>query len=227
MEADAERVVWVPFGRLVPWRERFDRLHPDSVWTVDSDSPRATENDETAPFATLLRVHSSDGTRARFDAPVGPPGAASFEAVVELLARPWHTGLLLVRRGGYAIGRLDGPTLSGSSVGRRHVQGRTKAGGWSQQRFARRRANQAQVAFDAAAGHAVEILARGGPALAALGVGGDRQALAAILTEPALSRVAAVPQVWLESSGDPNRAALTQAADRLRSLRVTLVDPVG
>ena len=45
-----------------------------------------------------------------------------------------------------------------SKVGQRHVQGRTKAGGQSQQRFARRRDNQARAAYEAAAEHAARIL---------------------------------------------------------------------
>ena len=47
-------------------------------------------------------------------------------------------------------------------IGQRHVQGRTKAGGQSQQRFARRRDNQARQAYEAAADHAARIL-RPGP----------------------------------------------------------------
>ena len=52
------------------------------------------------------------------------------------------------------------------------MQGRTKAGGQSQQRFARRRDNQARQAFEAAADHAARIL-RPGP----LVTGGDHAAV--------------------------------------------------
>ena len=62
--------------------------------------------------------------------------------------------MLLVRKGGFAIARLAAPTTTDSKVGQRHVQGRTKAGGQSQQRFARRRDNQARQAYEAAAEHA-------------------------------------------------------------------------
>ena len=58
--------------------------------------------------------------------------------------RDW--GVLLVRKGGFAVARLAGSEVVASKVGQRHVQGRTKAGGQSQQRFARRRENQARVA---------------------------------------------------------------------------------
>ena len=78
--------------------------------------------------------------RERFDAnnPDGPQrvvGVARFD----------HDPLavVLVRRGGYAVGVASGDRLTAHKVGTRYVQSRTAAGGWSQQRFARRRANQA------------------------------------------------------------------------------------
>ena len=66
--------------------------------------------------------------------------------------------MLLVRKGGFAVARLAGDAIEESKVGQRHVQGRTKAGGQSQQRFARRRDNQARQAYEAAADHAARIL---------------------------------------------------------------------
>ena len=43
---------------------------------------------------------------------------------------------------------VRGTEVVSSMVGRRHVQGKTKAGGQSQQRFARRRDNQARQAYE-------------------------------------------------------------------------------
>ena len=51
-----------------------------------------------------------------------------------------------------------GGRLTAHKVGTRYVQSRTAAGGWSQQRFARRRANQADGLVGAAAEHAVRLL---------------------------------------------------------------------
>src|SRR5215472_10270806 len=58
-------------------------------------------------------------------------------------------GVLLVRLGGYAAGVFQGtePILVASKVGSRLVHGRSAAGGQSQQRFARRRENQARQAL--------------------------------------------------------------------------------
>jgi len=87
----------------------------------------------------------------------GPADPAAF---VEAAAAPTDWGVLLVRKGGFAVARLNGTTVTASKVGKRHVQGRTKAGGWSQQRFARRRDNQARAALEAADAHAARILDR-------------------------------------------------------------------
>jgi len=84
-------------------------------------------------------------------------------------------GVLLVRRGGCGAGVFQGTKLLNSKVGSRHVQGRSKAGGRSQQRFARRRECQARVAFDAA----VRILLLQARTFDALICGGDRTAVGA------------------------------------------------
>ena len=98
--------------------------------------------------------------RLPFDATYdGPADAAAFAGAVTL---PADWGLLLVRKGGFAVARLAGERLVDSKVGQRHVQGRTKAGGQSQQRFARRRGNQARQAYEAAADHAARLLGEGG-----------------------------------------------------------------
>ena len=86
----------------------------------------------------------------------GAPEAAAF---AEAAVPPPDWGVLLVRKGGFAVARLRAAAIVASKVGKRHVQGRTKAGGWSQQRFARRRDNQARAALEAADEHAARILA--------------------------------------------------------------------
>ena len=74
---------------------------------------------------------------------------------------PDPLGVVLVRRGGYACALVSGGSVAESKVGTRHVQSRTAAGGWSQQRFARRRGNQADALVEAVAGHALRILLAG------------------------------------------------------------------
>ena len=126
--------------------------------------------------------------------------------------------MLLVRKGGFAIARLHGPEIVESKVGRRHVQGRTKAGGQSQQRFARRRGNQARVAFEAAADHAARILER----VDVVVTGGDHAAIEAVLADRRLARLDVVPPFL--ATPDPRRAVLEQAVVDAGCVAVTVVN---
>ena len=88
-------------------------------------------------------------------------------------------GVLLIRRGGYAVGLARGAAFADSKVGTRHVQSRTAAGGWSQQRFARRRGNQADELVRAVTEHTLRILPSG--SVEGLVVGGDKALVRAVL----------------------------------------------
>ena len=128
--------------------------------------------------------------------------------------------VLLIRRGGYAVGLARGSAFTDSKVGTRHVQSRTAAGGWSQQRFARRRGNQADELVRAVAEHALRILPRGIPA--ALVVGGDKALVRAVLEDPRLAHLDPLPRRELYDLPDPRRAVLVEALKRGRAVRVTL-----
>ena len=142
-------------------------------------------------------------------------------------------GVVLVRRGGYAVGLArDGRFLS-SKVGTRYVQSRTAAGGWSQQRFARRRGNQADALADAVAEHALRILLGGnespGPGApdvpTGLVVGGDRTLVGQVLTDSRLRAVADRPRRELFDLPDPRRDVLDKALERGRAVRIHLTEP--
>lgn len=149
----------------------------------------------------------------RYDA---APTAADFAAAA---VPPSDWGLLLVRKGGFAVARLHGGSIVASKVGQRHVQGRTKAGGQSQQRFARRRSNQARVAYEAAADHAARILtADGGPGLVV--TGGDVGAIRAVLDD---GRLAALPIAGQRLPiPDPRRRVLEQAVSDAAAILVSV-----
>ncbi|MGI8577817.1 MAG: acVLRF1 family peptidyl-tRNA hydrolase [Nocardioidaceae bacterium] len=200
----------VPFGRVSGWIRRYDAAHPGTTWTVSADSVAAA---------------SPDGTTIAFAVPMGPLEERSVAGLVSHLAAPWQVGVVLVRRGGFAVARVVGPDLVTDKVGKRHVQGKTKAGGWSQHRFANRRDNQARAAFDAAAGHVERILLPDAKAIDLLALGGDRRALAAVLAHRTLAALAARPQRWLGGVPDPSRAVLLQAIERARSVEITITDP--
>ncbi|MDV3220073.1 acVLRF1 family peptidyl-tRNA hydrolase [Intrasporangium sp.] len=142
-------------------------------------------------------------------------------------------GVVLVRRGGYAVGLAVGSRLTATKVSTRHVQSRTAAGGWSQQRFARRRGKQADELVGAVVTHARRILlgddesprkdADGVPK--GLVVGGDRALVREVLGAPALRALRGLPMRELYDLGDPRRDVLESALRRGRAYRIELTEP--
>ncbi|HET8604250.1 MAG TPA: acVLRF1 family peptidyl-tRNA hydrolase [Marmoricola sp.] len=199
--------VLVPAGRLARWIENFTDRHGGCALAVDGGRLTGRAPDGSHFAAALPFDRSYDG----------PPAPGPF---IEAAACPADWGLLLVRKGGFGIGRLHGARLVDSKIGQRHVQGRTKAGGQSQQRFARRRDNQARAAYEAAADHASRLLV-GAPVLVC---GGDRAAVDAVLGDPRLRRLAAVTvEPWL-AVPDPRRAVLERAVVDAGSVRMAVTN---
>jgi len=132
--------------------------------------------------------------------------------------------LVLVRRGGYAVGLAVEGRLTAHKCGTRYVQSRTAAGGWSQQRFARRRGNQADELVRGVAEHAVRLL----PATAGvqgLVVGGDRTLARDVLADPRLAHLDGLPRRELYDVSDPKLAVLQEAVRRARAVWVDLDEP--
>ncbi len=163
-----------------------------------------------------LRGDAADGSWFAAAPPLSVPydGPADVGGFLEACAAPPDWGILLVRKGGFAIARVSGTTIGDSKVGQRHVQGRTKAGGQSQQRFARRRDNQARAAYEAAADHARRLLT-GVPVLV---VGGDRTAVDQVLDD--LRRVVPAPVGDFLAVPDPRRGVLESAVVTACSVRI-------
>jgi hypothetical protein len=151
--------------------------------------------------------------------------AATLDGFVAAVQAPRLTGLLLVRRGGFAVGVASGARLVDSKVGRRHVQGRTKAGGWSQQRYARRRDAQARDAFAAAADAAARVLLPRAADLEVLAPGGDRAAVSAVLDDPRLGPLRELPTARFLGVPDPRRGVLEDAVHRCRAVAAHVHDP--
>jgi hypothetical protein len=201
--------VLVPAERVVRWFDNFAARHGDVSCLVAGG---------------LLHVSAADGSSAHAALPFARSydGPATPDALAGAVAAPTRWGVLLVRKGGFAVATVAGLRVLESKVGQRHVQGRTKAGGQSQQRFARRRDNQARQAYEAAAGHAARVLT--GP-LAALVCGGDRTGVEQVLEDPRLRAVAALRVgPWL-AVPDPRRGVLEQAVRDASSVAVTVSDP--
>jgi hypothetical protein len=171
--ADARRLT-VASRRLPKWLDGFADRH-GGLTTVAS--------------AEQVQVSAADGSRVWIEVPFQPwepPTSRPLTALQLHLARSRRVGVLLVRRGGHAAGVFNGTELISSKVGTSYVQGTTKAGGWSQQRYARRRANQSRTAFADAAEVAVRILLPERGRLDALICGGDHAAVDAALADPRL-----------------------------------------
>ena len=196
-------VVLVPAARCRRWVDNFAERHGGVELGVGGGVLSGAAPDGSAFTAALP-----------FAAPYAGP--AEVDAFVTSMTVPDAWGVLLVRKGGFAIARLEGRETTASKVGQRHVQGRTKAGGQSQQRFARRRDNQARQAYEAAADHAARILTS---PVRALVTGGDHGAVEAVLEDPRLAslRDRVVPP-WL-AVPDPRRSALEQAVAEATSAR--------
>jgi hypothetical protein len=158
-----------------------------------------------------------DGWLERFAAN-NPDGPQRVSGVAHFDHDP--LAVLLVRRGGYAVGTAVGDRLTAHKVGTRYVQSRTAAGGWSQQRFARRRANQADGLVDAAAEHAVRLLTGTHPAGVVLG--GDKALVATLLEHPRLAGIRDLPRRELYDLPDPRLDVLRRALERGRAVRVTI-----
>ena len=131
--------------------------------------------------------------------------------------------VLLVRRGGYACAVVRDGRVVASKVGTRYVQGRTAAGGWSQQRFARRRAKQTDELAGAAADVAVRVLA--GSDAACVATGGDRPLVDRVLADPRLRALAGLPRGPHLQVGDPRADVVRALPDLLSRVSVTLVEP--
>lgn len=153
----------------------------------------------------------------------GPIGLGEMEGLADWATPPSHLALILVRRGGYAVGVGKGPELVTHKVGTRYVQSRTAAGGWSQHRFARRRDNQADALVISVVDHTRRVVL---PSPAdALVVGGDKTLVRDVLADPRLARLAQLPRRELFDLPDPKLVVLKQALRRGRAVLIALAEP--
>ncbi len=247
-------------GRFPGWVTSFGGRHgagPDAPLGVAVTSADVTF---TAPDGAVAECHPPfppvPGLAAGLAA--GPGGyAEAARAVADHAMRPRTVGVLLVRLGGYAAGVFTGspPRLADWKTGSRPVHGRSAAGGWSQQRFARRREKQAGEALQAAADAAVmvfspwggdsggrrgvsrersgdAITARGGdarsrrePQLDAVVLGGDKRAIADLAGDQRLAPYLALATGRFLTVPDPRRAVLEDAPRLFLAVRIRLTEP--
>jgi Actinobacteria/chloroflexi VLRF1 release factor len=203
------RRVEVPPERLEAWVQGFAGRHGAVLTTRQ---------------ARAVRLAGADGAVAAIEVPFPPlPEDAS---LVGHAMRPRRVGLVLVRRGGFAAGIAEGGRLSSGRTGTRHVQGRSAAGGWSQQRFARRRARQTEQLVAAATRLVVDQLVPEVATLDGVLTGGDRLLLRRVLAADAALPLAPLLLDRLLEVPDPRRAVLEEAAARARFVVIDVTDPV-
>ncbi len=202
------RTVSVPAARLPRWIDGFAERHGGSSTSLRDG---------------VLHLVGADGATATITAPypVTAADASEFATAVQRIPR---TGVVLIRRGGFAAAIVEGDAVIASDVGKRHVQGRTAAGGWSQQRFARRRDKQVHELVEAAADYVARIIV---PALPVdyLATGGDKPLVDEVLADPRLRPLATTRRGPHLDVPDPRRDVVTSLPERLSTLRIDLVDP--
>ena len=173
-----------------------------------------------------VRITCADTTTVSLRAPFAwTPGPALLTGFTAAVREPHTAAVLLVRRGRWAVGVFTGTALVVSKVDARLVQGRTAAGGQSQQRFARRRANQADAVVDHAIETAVRVLLPHAATVEALFTGGDRGLGEEVLADPRLRALAELRSERALDVGEPTKAVLLETPAQFRAVAVHIREP--
>lgn len=209
------RTVYVPAARIERWLETYTTRHGAGPVTLDG---------------TDVVVAATDGATARLSL-LWPGITIGADPLADLLqaARVRHRlGLIAVRADGHAVGLWDGGQVVHATRKGHYVQSRTAAGGWSQQRYARRRENQAKAAYESAARDVAAIIEPAVGALDGVLAAGNPAAITAVLGDPRCRRTsalaAAVPLDRLELRST-SREALTELAERFCSIVIGIDEP--
>jgi VLRF1 release factor-like protein len=222
--AGGGRAVEVEPERLPGWFDRFAARHSGLV--------------AVAGTARCVRIRAADGASAEVEVPFGglPPATPSLDpgdpgavlaALHAHLAQRRRVGIVLVRLGGYSIGVAVDGVVEASTTGARPVHGRTRKGGSSSGRFARRRENQARVALDSAADATARLLLPRADALDAVVLGGDAAALAELRADRRLAALLDRAEPRVLDVPEPRRAVLDEAARRARSVEIVVREPLS
>ena len=187
----AKRTALVSAARLPGWADRFAAGHGHVVEDFDD--------------AGLL-LRAADGVTALLRAPWpadGRPGRGQNELqrLASLAAQERGLGMVLVRRGGYAVAAATGTTVLASKSGNRFIDARSTA----------------EHAARIFAAHVVEYIVPGG----------DRALVDQVLAQPALKAFTGRTRLPFLDIQDIKAAALQKAATDACSVRITVTDPMG
>ena len=224
------RFLEVAGGRLPGWVQRYVVARRGAVRAVVTTTGFDLVGDDGSMASLALlepggwvagRQAADTAVGAGADAVKAAVSAEDLAALLSAEAQSSRTLLVcLVRRGGWSVGVVrDGDVLTGKT-GRRSVQGTTAAGGWSQQRFARRRGGQTDKLADDASTALVRMMEQA-PGATGVVVGGDRRLAESVLAgTPAQT----LPVLGPIEVGEPRRVDLDTAATRVLAVRVTVHD---
>lgn len=201
------RTVRVDPARLPRWLSGFAERHGPT---------------EVAADANLVQFTAEDGATAAVRVPFPPLLDRTSAGLVAHAAQERTVGALLIRRGGVAVGVFEGRRLAASKIETAYVQGRTKAGGWSQQRYARRRGNQARKLGETAAELMVALVLPRIDQLTAVATGGDRTSVEAVLDDPRMSTLRRLALDRVYPVADPRLIVLEQFPDQFLAIEIEL-----
>lgn len=209
------RAVEVEPHRLRGWFDRFADGHGGA---------HATEID-----ARRVRVRAVDGAVAAVSVPFadlstphGERPGLDVTPLVDHVCADRRIGLVLVRLGAHSVGIARDGRVETSSTDRHLVHGRNKAGGWSQQRFARRREGQSRRSLQAAADAVARVLLPESDELDGLVLGGDRKALTEVAADQRVSALLDRAEPRVLDVAEPRRAVLDEAARRAFAVEVEI-----
>ncbi|QDP98052.1 hypothetical protein FOE78_21030 [Microlunatus elymi] len=208
--AAESRKISIERSRLLRWLQNFAVRHGE---------PSATLHDQQ------LALAAPDGAEAMITVPFPPLSESTGslqQRLVDHVLLDRRVGVILVRRGGFGVGLFDGDRLLGHKTGTGYVQGKTKAGGWSQQRYARRRDNQARQLYQKASAAVSELLLPAVDDLAAVVGGGDRAGVLAALEPAELTPIKELLQPRLLPVPDPRLRVLEEFADQFLGVEIEL-----
>ncbi|MFP3580366.1 Vms1/Ankzf1 family peptidyl-tRNA hydrolase [Arthrobacter sp. SIMBA_036] len=183
------RLALVPAPRLHGWVERFAASHGAIEEDFDDDG---------------LLLTAGDGATALLRAPWpvnGRPGrgASNLDRLVSLAAQERRLGILLVRRGGFAVAAASGSAILASKSGKRHSDPKTTA-------------DFAAGIFN---GQGVEYIVPGG----------DRVLVDQVLAHPLLKAVAGCTRLSFLDIQEPRSSVLAKAAADACAIRITVKNP--
>lgn len=188
-QSSGSRTALVPAARLQGWVDRFAAGHGAVVEDLDGGG---------------LVLRAADGAMALLRAPWpadGRPGrgGTELERLASLANQERGLGLVLVRRGGYAIAAASGSTILASKSGNRFLEAKATA-------------EHASRIFKE---HRIEYIVPGG----------DRAQVDQLLAQPALKALSGRTRLAFLDIQEPKTAVLAKAATDACSVRITVTDP--